>query len=335
MGTEPLHIGGVTVEHGLVLGPMAGYTSPAFRLLCRHYGAELCFTDMTSAGYVLAGDDRGPRYPRLVEGDRPVGVQLCGRDADGLARAAERCQDMGFDIVDLNLACPAPKIVRNGYGGALLGNPDKALRFIDAVRRAIDIPLTIKLRTGLRYGDKTFLDLAVRAEQVGVQAVALHPRSVDQYYTGEADWSCIGELVRAVSIPVIGSGDVGLADDVPALFEQTGCAGVMIARGALGAPWVFRDALHVLTGGGPIEPVSRVEQVWAMCRHYRLLCRFCDPYYASRLMRCAVVHYAKRLKAGPRFREAIVRFETPDEFDALVRRFFPDETAKIDTDWDA
>ena len=323
MGT--FRIGNVTLEHGVVLGPMAGYTSTAFRLLCRHYGAELCYTDMTLAGYVLAGDDGGPRYPRQAEGDRPLGVQLCGRDPDELARAARWCQDAGFDIVDLNLACPARKIVRKGYGGAMLGKPDEAVRFIETVRRAIDIPLTLKLRTGVRQRDDAFIDLGRQAERIGVQALILHPRSVHQRYTGRADWSQIARLVREVSVPVIGSGDVHTAQDAVAMLRQTGCAGVMIARGALGAPWVFRQTCALLATGRPGPPIPRSEQVRALQQHFHLLCRHTDTWHAVRLMRRAVVHYARRLCTGPRFRQAIARFETPDEFDRLMREFFAAE----------
>ena len=327
-----LCIGNVTLKHGLVLGPMAGYTSPGFRLLARHYGAALCYTDMTMAGYVLKPDDGGPRYPRLVEGDRPVGVQLCGRDPDELARAARRCQDMGFDLVDLNLACPAPKVVRKGYGGALLGKPDEALRFVDAMRRAVDVPMTIKIRTGYRHGNDTFLDVARRAVDAGVDAIAFHPRSVDQRYTGQADWSKIKQLVDAVGVPVLGSGDVHGPEDVAAMFDQTGCQGVTIARGALGAPWVFREALALLTTGRLPAPTPRAERVWALRRHFQLLCECMDMWYAVRLMRRAAGHYGRRLHAGARFRQAIAYFQSPEQFEDLLEQTFHAELAELPAD---
>ena len=323
-----VRIGNVTLDHGLVLGPMAGYTSPAFRLLCRHYGAELCYTDMTLAGYVLAVDDGGPRYPRVVEGDRPVGVQLCGRDPDELARAARHCQAMGFDLVDLNLACPAPKVVRKGYGGALLDRPDDARRFIEPLRRAIDVPMTIKIRTGYRYGHDTFLEIGRRAAEAGVDAIALHARSVDQRYTGQADWTKIAQLVEAVDIPVLGSGDVHTAHDVVRLFGDTGCQGAIIARGALGAPWIFREATALVTTGEHPGAISRAEQVWALRRHFHLLCEHTDTWFAVRLMRRAAAHYARRLQTGGRFREAAARFESPAEFETLLHEYFPEETAR-------
>jgi tRNA-dihydrouridine synthase B len=311
-------IGGLEFAHPFFLAPMAGLTSLAMRRLAREYGAAMCYSEMMLAGFVTKGNDQDDRYPRPREFDRPVGVQLCGKDPALMAEAARCVDDQGFDLVDINMACPVKKVGKKGYGGFLLREPELALRLIDAVRRVVHRPLTIKIRAGFHEGDDGYLDLSRRAVDAGVEAIAVHGRTVTQKYRGQADWTRIKALVDAVDVPVVGSGDVFTGAEAVRMHRETGCAGVMCARGAVGSPWIFRDALSLFRTGEPAPEPTREETVDVMRRHFEMLREYTSQGRAIRIMRRSSVYYSRKLHMGPRLRERLVKAVTPEAFHSAL-----------------
>lgn len=244
----------------LLLAPIAGYTDIAFRTICRAQGCDLAFTEMVSAKGLLYGSVRTADYLRLGDEEPRIGVQLFGHEPDVLAAAAKRvCDALGDRLacIDLNMGCPAPKIVSNGDGSALLKTPALAGRIVSAVVRASRVPVTVKFRKGFDDGENCAVPFAVIMEESGAAAVTVHPRTRAQQYGGTADWSVIRAVKDAVSIPVIGNGDVTDGASALRMLNETGCDGVMIARGALGNPWVFAEIRAALMGEPYTAPTDR------------------------------------------------------------------------------
>ena len=247
--TTPFHIGSVTVPNRIVLGPMAGLTNSAYRRHMKAHGAGMVSTEMVSAHGLLYGNVRTREFLAFAEEERPVAVQLFADDPAAMAAAAEAVlsQPRPPDILDINMGCPVRKVVRTGAGSALLGDPDKAVAIASAVVRVAaqtGIPVTVKLRSGLKEGDRTAVELARRLEAAGVLGLCVHPRAANQFYHGTADHTVTADVVKAVSIPVLASGDIFSVAAALAVLEVTGAAAVMVARGAAGNPWLI-DALLV------------------------------------------------------------------------------------------
>lgn len=291
-----MNIASVRLEGNVFLAPMAGVTDFPFRLLCREMGCALAFTEMVSAkGMLLAPPgNRAARELLLTSPQEgPVALQLFGREPQTVAEAARRLAGDGrFCLVDLNMGCPAPKIAGNGEGSGLLREPDLAVRVAEAVVRASPVPVTVKLRTGWDEDSLVYEDLGRRLQEVGVSALTLHARTRRQFYAGRADWDAIARLKRAVSIPVIGNGDVTCLQDARRMMEQTGCDAAMIGRAAMGNPWVF--------AGRDPSPRERVE---GALRHARMLMAFKGEAVAMREMRGHVACYVRGLHGAARIRE--------------------------------
>jgi len=245
-----LMIGSIELKNPLILGPMAGVTDHPFRQICKEMGAALVSTEMVSANAVKYGNQKTLDFIDIGEEEHPVSMQLFGPDPDTFLTAIDRLQEYPYDILDINMGCPMPKIVKNGEGSALMLQPELAEQILRACVKASDRPVTVKLRAGFHPGERTAVELAKRAEAAGVAAIAVHGRTREQYYTGNADWSIIREVKEAVRIPVAGNGDVDSAAKAVAMKKETGCDFVMIARGARGNPWLFREAAAAL-GYGP------------------------------------------------------------------------------------
>lgn len=271
-----LKLKSLTLPFPVIQSPMAGCTDLAFRLVSRRRGMEFCFLEMISANGLLHGSEATDELMKTVPEDRPLGAQLIGCDPDIMAEAAQRIEAMGFDLLDLNLGCPVKKITSQGAGSALLKEPEKAETLFKKVVRAVKkIPVTVKMRKG--YEDESgeeAVRIAQVAEASGIQAITIHGRTRAQGYTGQADWQAIGKVKRAVQIPVIGNGDVLSAADARRLYEVSGCDGIMIGRGALGNPWIYKAIRSELYEGKPFEPPTLQEKREAVLEHLELEARY-------------------------------------------------------------
>jgi len=315
-------IGSLTLKNRVFLAPMAGITNLPMRLMARDTGASLTFTEMVSVNGLTREGRKSFDLLKSVPADRPLGMQLFGDDAPMLAEAARLVEEYG-ELIDINMGCPVRKVVGTGAGSALLREPAKVAGIIRAVRSATRLPFTVKIRTGWVCGDDTFLEIGRIAQEEGCDAVTLHPRSRSQMFEGKANWSRIAELKSALKIPVIGSGDLFSAADVVAMLEQTGCDAVMVARGAMGDPWIFRDALALLAGEAPVPPTA-AERLAAARKHLSLFTEWEGDRVALMEMRKHLSWYSKGLPGAAQFRAAVNRIEDAPQLILAMEDFFHD-----------
>ena len=287
-----LQIGSVTLPNNLILGPMAGVTDLPFRLLCKEQGAGLLCMEMVSAKAILYKN----------------------KNTESLLSIEER----PFDILDINMGCPVPKIVNNGEGSALMKNPILAGQIIESIVKAIDKPVTVKIRKGFDDEHINAVELAHVAEESGASAVAVHGRTREQYYSGKADWDIIRQVKEAVSIPVIGNGDLLCAEDVIRMQEQTGCDGFMIARGAQGNPWIFSQILHYFETGEHQEKPSFEEVRRMILRHARMMIEFKGEYTGIHEMRKHTAWYTAGYPHSSRLRAAVNTVESLEQLEELL-----------------
>lgn len=321
-GTEslarPARIATVTVDPPLVLGPMAGTTNRVFRLLCREGGAGLVCSEMVSINAIAQGNERTLRMLQTSPAEHPVSLQLFGADPAIMRAAVPTVVAAGADIIDINMGCAVPKVRRLGAGVALMADPERAVALTRAAIEAAEVPVTVKLRAGLEAGDDRYLELARRLQDAGVAAVTLHPRTAAEGFRGNADWELIARLVEVLSIPVIGSGDVTEPEDAARMMRATGCAAVMIARGAWGRPWIFGQAAAALRGE-PVPPdpppAERLAVAW---RHAQMLVEECGERLALHQMRAQLHHYVRGLPGARRFRSRANSVATLAQLRALI-----------------
>lgn len=317
---KPLSIGSLKLANNLILAPMAGITNLPMRLLAREQGASLCFTEMVSVNGLVRDGEKSFELVRSVPEDRPLGVQLFGDNPETVAAGA-RLVENDADLIDINMGCPVKKVVGTGAGSALLREPAKVAAIIRAVRRATRLPFTVKIRSGWNCGEPNFLEIARIAEAEGCDAITLHPRSRSQMFDGQADWSHIAELKRTVSIPVIGSGDLFTAADVVGMLRETGCDGIMVARGALGNPWIFSQALDLLAGReAPAAPPE--ERLRTALKHLELFIAAAGERVALREMRKHLSWYSHGLPGAAQFRKEVNIIEGKGALLEALRRFF-------------
>ena len=313
-------IGSLTLENRLFLAPMAGITNLPMRLMARDCGASLTFTEMVSVNGLTREGRKSFDLLKSVPADRPLGLQLFGDDAQMLAEAARLVEEYG-ELIDINMGCPVRKVVGTGAGSALLREPLKVAAIVRAVRGATRLPLTVKIRTGWHCGEDSFLEIGRIAREEGCDAVTLHPRSRSQMFEGKADWSRIAELKSALDIPVIGSGDLFSAADVVAMLEQTGCDAVMVARGAMGNPWIFRESLALLSGGDAPPPAA-AERLEVARKHLALFSEWEGDRVALMEMRKHLSWYSKGVPGAAQFRAAVNRIENASELLGAMEDFF-------------
>lgn len=314
-----LKIGTVELENNVMLGPMAGVTDLPFRVLCREQGAGLVCMEMVSAKAVLYGNRNTKELLAVSPLERPVSLQLFGSDPEILAEIAARLEDGPYDIIDLNMGCPVPKVVKNGEGSALMKNPALAERILSSMVKAVKKPVTVKIRKGFDDHSVNAVELAKIAEACGAAAVAVHGRTREQYYSGKADWEIIRQVKEAVSIPVIGNGDVHSPEAAKKLLEETGCDGVMVARGARGNPWIFRRIVSYLeTGVVPPDP-SKEEVKDMIFRHAAMMTEQKGELAAMREMRKHVAWYTAGYPHSAALRREINEVETLEGLKELVR----------------
>jgi tRNA-dihydrouridine synthase B len=309
---------GLTIDPPLVLAPMAGVTSMPFRLLCRRAGAGLVCSEMVSANAIAHGNRKTDDLLISDPAERPLSVQVFGSDPATMAQAARYVEAAGADVIDINMGCPVRKVVRTGAGVALAADPDRAVAVAEACVRAVSVPVTVKMRAGRSPGDLSYVDLACRLADVGVAAVTLHARTARQGYRGSADWTAIARLAEALPIPVIGNGGVLMPDDAVRMVRGTGCAAVMIARGALGNPFLFRQAARALRD----EPAGETPPRWRLAAalwHAQALVLHAGEYLGVRQMRAQAAWYTRGMPGSHAFRRAACGADTLRELaDAML-----------------
>ena len=314
------NIGGVPIGGPLVLGPMAGVTDLPFRLLCREYGADLIYTEMVSAKGIWYNNKNTEALLQTALEERPAALQIFGEDPDIMAEIAGRLEGRPFDILDINMGCPVPKVVNNGEGSALMKNPERVGEIVSAVVKATGKPVTVKIRKGFDEKNVNAVLVAQIAEQSGAAAVAVHGRTREQFYSGSADWDIIRRVKEAVLIPVIGNGDVKTPEDVRRMQEETGCDGVMIARGIQGNPWLFAQAREYLASGR-IPPKPDIREIAAVIlRHARMETELKGEFTAMREMRKHVAWYTAGLPHSARLRQEAHGIARLDDLERLVER---------------
>ena len=315
---SPLKIGNVEMQNPLVLAPMAGVTDLPFRVLCKEQGAGLICMEMVSAKAILYKNKNTEDLMTIHPGEHPVSLQLFGSDPEILAQIAAQIEERPFDILDFNMGCPVPKIVKNGEGSALMRNPKLVEEILTKLVKAVKKPVTVKFRKGFNDTCINAVEIAKIAESAGVAAVAVHGRTREQYYSGKADWNIIREVKKAVKIPVIGNGDVFTPQDAKRLVEETGCDGIMVARGAKGNPWIFKQITHYLETG-ELLPRPSVEELKAMIlRHGQMMMEFKGELAGMREMRKHVAWYTAGYPNSAALRNEINSVATLEELTELI-----------------
>ena len=315
---KPLKIGSVTLPNNLILAPMAGVTDLPFRLLCKEQGAGLLCMEMVSAKAILYKNRNTESLLEIDPRENPVSLQLFGSDPEIISTIAHQIEERPFDILDLNMGCPVPKIVNNGEGSALMKNPKLAGEIIRETVKAIDKSVTVKIRKGFDDEHINAVEMAKIAEDAGAAAVAVHGRTREQFYSGRADWDIIRQVKEAVSIPVIGNGDLLTAEDVIAMEAQTGCDGFMIARGAQGNPWIFRQILHYFETGEHLAKPTLEEVTQMILRHARMMLEFKGEYIGIREIRKHAAWYTAGYPNSARLRVAINNVESFEALEELL-----------------
>ncbi len=295
-----------SVECGnIILAPMAGITDMPFRALCREQGATFSYTEMISAKALYYKNKNTLSLLQVAEGETPIALQLFGSEPELLAQEALKLEEGPYDIFDVNMGCPVPKVVNNGEGSALMRDPEKIEQIVRAMTKVLHKPVTIKIRKGFSENQINAVEVAKRAEDAGVAAIAVHGRTREEYYSGQADYDIIRQVKEAVSIPVMGSGDIYKGKDARRMLDETGCDAVMIARGARGNPWIFREVAHYLETGEEL-PRPSIEEVKNMIlRHARMLIDFCGENMAIRQMRKHAGYYVTGYPDASRIRREV------------------------------
>ena len=314
-----LTIGDVELENNLILAPMAGVTDLPFRILCKEQGCGLMYTEMVSAKAILYKNRNTKPLMEVHEEERPVALQLFGSDPEIVSSIAAQVEDGPYAFIDINMGCPVSKVVNNGEGSALMKNPRLVEELLSALVKRVKKPVTVKFRKGFNDDSVNAVEIAKIAESCGVSAVAVHGRTREQFYSGKADWDIIRQVKEAVKIPVIGNGDIFTPEDAKRMLEETGCDGLMIARGAKGNPWIFSRTLHYLETGELLPPPDRNQIKETLLRHAQLQIQFKGEYLGIREMRKHLAWYTAGLPHSSALRNDVNQAETWEQFYDLVQ----------------
>ena len=314
---KQLKIGNVTLPNRYILGPMAGVTDLPFRVLCKEQGAGLLCMEMVSAKAILYNNKNTESLLEIHPDEQPVSLQLFGSDPKIMSEMAKRVEERPFDIMDINMGCPVPKVVRNGEGSALMKNPKLVYEIVSAMVKAIDKPVTVKIRKGFDDSCINAVEIAKIIEEAGAAAVAVHGRTREQYYSGKADWEIIAKVKDTVSIPVIGNGDIFTPEDAKNMMEQTNCDGVMIGRGAQGNPWIFHQIKTYLETGMVPEKPPFSEVCRMILRHAKMQIEWKGEKRGMREMRSHAAWYTAGYPHSASLRRAMNTVETYEQLEEL------------------
>lgn len=315
---KKLKIGNVELENRYILAPMAGVTDLPFRLLCKEQGAGLLCMEMISAKAILYKNRNTKSLLEIHPKERPVSLQLFGSDPDIMSEIAKQIEELPFAILDINMGCPVPKIVKNGEGSALMRNPALVHEIVSKVAKAIEKPVTVKIRKGFDDDSVNAVEIARIIEDAGAASVAVHGRTREQYYSGKADWDIIRQVKEAVSIPVIGNGDVSSGEDAERMVSETRCDGIMVGRAVQGNPWIFQELIHYEETGEKLARPSVTEVREMMLRHAKLQMECKGDYTAIREMRKHVAWYTAGFPNSARLRAEINQVESYEELEKLL-----------------
>lgn len=318
---HPLNIGGVTLKNNIILAPMAGVTDLPFRLLCARYGSALQCMEMVSAKAIMYNNKNTEALLEIHPEEMPVSLQLFGSDPEIMAAQAKRIEERPFAVLDINMGCPVPKVVNNNEGSALMKDGRLVGRIVESIVKAIDKPVTVKIRKGFDDEHVNACEIAHIAQESGASAITVHGRTREQYYAGEADWDIIACVKQAVNIPVIGNGDVRCGKDAKRMLESTGCDGVAIGRAVRGNPFIFREVIHYLETGEELPPPDRDEKVAVILEHATLSMEYKGEYTAVREMRKHIGWYSSGIKGGSKLRGRINEMETMEDLKEVVKCF--------------
>lgn len=319
---KTLTIGDVTLENPVILAPMAGVCDLPFRLLCKEQGAGLLCMEMVSAKAIFYKNKNTEELMQIHPEELPVSLQLFGSEPELMSEMAKRIEEKPFSILDINMGCPVPKVVNNGEGSALMKNEKLAAEIVEKTARAIKKPVTVKIRKGFCEEQINAVELAKRLEQAGAAAIAVHGRTREQYYSGKADWDIIRQVKEAVSIPVIGNGDIVDGKSARAIMEQTGCDGIMIGRAARGNPFLFRQILEYLETGKESPKPTLQEIRETILRHAGLQLTYKGEYTAVREMRKHVAWYTTGLPHSAELRRKVNEMETMEQLRDSIEQLF-------------
>ena len=317
---KTIKIGNVAIEQTAALAPMASVADRAYRMMAKKFGAAYMVGEMASAKGLCYSDRKTAELLECTPQERPMAVPLFGDEPAFMAQAVEKVRRHQPDIIDINMGCPVPKVVNGGAGSALLRDPRKAAEIVKAVAAVSNVPVTVKIRKGWDDKSVNAVEFAKRMEDAGAAAIAVHGRTRQEYYGPPADWDIIAQVKAAVSVPVIGNGDIIDGKTAAEMYRQTGCDLVMIGRGSYGRPWIFREVRAYLETGKELPPVSLEERLSVMQEHVELICRYNGEYGGMRIARKHAAWYLKGLRGAAAFRKDSSSLETLEDFYRLQEK---------------
>lgn len=309
-------------KNPVVAAPMAGISDRPARLIAREYGCGLAYTEMISAKALTYQNKKTYLLMNMEDEQQPISMQIFGSEPDIMAEGARIMQEYGAQIIDINMGCPVPKVVNNGEGSSLMRNPDLAAEIVKAMVKAVTVPVTVKFRKGWDDTSVNAVEYAKLMEEAGVSAMAVHGRTRMQYYSGKADWDIIRQVKAAVTVPVIGNGDIFTPEDGKAMLEQTDCDGIMLGRGALGRPWLYQQVCDYLQTGNYAEEPSWEQRREIILHHAQFICAEKGEYIAMRELRKHIAWYYKGLPHAARMRDLINTVSTMSQLETLLQMKF-------------
>ncbi|SDM39744.1 tRNA-U20-dihydrouridine synthase [Romboutsia lituseburensis DSM 797] len=319
-----IKIGNLELDNKVFLSPMAGVTDLPFRLICKEQNCGMLYTEMINAKALCYDDENTKKMLKIEEAEHPVAVQIFGSDPDFMGRAAEIMNEYPNEILDINMGCPAPKVIKNGDGSALMKNPKLAEEVLKAVVKNSKKPVTLKIRKGWDDNSINAVEIAKIAEASGISALAIHGRTREQYYSGKADWNIIAEIKNNIGIPVIGNGDVFSVEDARNMLDKTNCDAIMIGRGAQGNPWIFKRINHYMQTGEILPEPALEEKINTAIKHLDLAVKEHGEYIAVREMRKHIAWYLKGLRNSARIRDEINKIESHQEVVNRLNEYMQD-----------